>query len=281
MYPNREVFIQPPVVMVTAQALFIDSPRLRQPENLEALAAALQYRFPLAEQVTSMGMAEAGPGLAPQMVPQLGMVMRNAEATESLTVTSWSVTYETTAYRDFETFQAGLVEACHALVSLNIRPALQRIGLRYINEVRVPEPVTDVRHWAAWIDSAVLGALSVTPVEVPVRAAQGAVAFDLSNGGGLNVGYAAIPQGTVVTPQFLVRPPVPSGPAFVIDIDGYFEFGEGVTMQLNNEVAGDILSSVHGPVGSAFQHTITDNARSLFRGGPAQVADFSTGRHSL
>jgi uncharacterized protein (TIGR04255 family) len=167
------------------------------------------------------------------------------------------------------------------MVSLNIRPALRRIGLRYINEIRVPEPLTDVRDWAAWIDAAVLGAMSVAPVEVPVRAAQGAVAFDLSNGGGLNVGYAAIPQGTVVTPQFLVRPEFPPGPAFVIDIDGYFEFSEGVTMQLNNEVVGDILSSVHGPVGGAFQRTITDNARSLFRGGAARVADVSAGRHSL
>ena len=266
MYPNREVYDQPPVVLVTAQALFIDSPRLRQPENLAAFVTTLQDRYPHSDQVTSMGMEEAGPGLAPQMVPQLGVVLRNVEATESITLTSWSVTYETTAYREFETFQTGLVEACDTLISLNIRPALRRVGLRYINEVRVPYAVDDARDWAAWIDPAVLGTLSVASEDTPVRAVQGAGAFDLGNGSGLNVGYAALPQGTVVNPQFLARPPIPDGPAFVIDVDGYFEVGEDVTMQLNHGVVGEILSTVHTPAGAAFQRMITDNARAVFRG---------------
>ncbi|MCB0931591.1 MAG: TIGR04255 family protein [Mycobacterium sp.] len=281
MYPNREVYSQPPVVMVTAQATFIDSPRLRQPENLASLSAALQDRFPLSDQI-SMGMgAAAAPGQMPQMVPQFAQVLRNADATESLTVTSWSITYETTAYIEFDMFLTGLVASCHALVALNIRPALRRIGLRYINEIRVPEPMTDMRDWATWIDPVALGAMAITPDDVPVRTLQGAVSFDLGGGGGLNVGCAAIPQGGAVNPQFLVRPPVPPGPCFVVDLDGYFEVGEGVTMQLNNDVVGETLTTVHGPIGTAFQRVITDNARSLFRGGPARIAEVATGRHSL
>lgn len=265
MYPNREIYSRPPVAMVTAQAMFTDSPRLHQPENLEAFAAALQHRLPQAEQVASMAMQEAGPGLQPQMVPQVGLVLRNPDATESITLTSWSVTFETTTYRDFETFRSGLVEACETLVSLNIRPAMRRIGLRYINEIRVPEPVNNVRDWSTWVNSDLLGSLRMTDDETPVRAVQGAVAYDLGNGGGLNVGYAALLQGTVVTPQFLVRPPIPPGPCFVVDVDGYYEFAEAA-LPLNSEVVDDLQTTVHGPIGSAFQRAITDNARSVFRG---------------
>lgn len=266
MYPNRELYAHPPVAMVTAQAMFTDSPRLHQPENLEAFAVALRERFPQSEQVASMAMQEAAPGLQPQMVPQVGVVLRNEDATETITLTSWSVTFETTAYRDFEGFRTGLVQACETLVSLNIRPAMRRIGLRYINEIRVPEQVNDVRGWNDWVNPELLGSMRMTGDEVPVRAVQGAVAYDLGNGGGLNVGYAALLQGTVVTPQFLVRPPVPSGPCFVIDIDGYYEFSEAA-LPLNSEVVDDLQTTVHAPIGSMFQRAITDNARSVFRGG--------------
>lgn len=228
-----------------------------------------------------MGMPAAAPGLVPQMAPQLGLVMRNADATESLTVTSWSLTYETTAYIDFESFQAGMVDSCRALISLNIRPALRRIGLRYINEIRVPESVAGMRDWAAWIDPILLGGMSITADEAPLRTLQGAVAFDLGEGRGLNVGYAAIQQGSAVNPQFLTRPPIAPGPCFAIDLDGYLEIAEGVTTQMTKDLMGEVLGDVHESIGSAFQRVITDNARSLFRGGAARVPEAVTGRHSL
>lgn len=279
MYPNREAFSRPPVVLVTAQVLFTDSPRLRQQQNLDAIAIALESRLPFAEQVTGMGAENPGPGLPPRMAPRTGMVLRNADNTESLTLTSSSLTFETTAYRDFDHFKTGLLTGCRALVAAGVRPALRRIGLRYINEIRVPEPVNNVRDWAPWIYPGVLGLVSVSADTVPVRAIQGAVAFDLGNGGGLNAGYAALNDGTVVNPQFLVRAPFPAGPSFVFDLDGYCEFGLDVNVQLDEAVVADILSPVHGHIGAAFQRSITDKARSLFRG--TATYDLAAGRHSL
>ena len=269
MYPNREVFAQPPVVLVTAQVLFTDSPRLRQQQNLDAIAIALESRLPIVEQVSGMGMEEAGPGLPPRMVPQTGVVLRNPEHTESLTLTSWSLTFETTDYQGFGDFEAGALSAVRAFLDANVRPAVKRIGLRYINEIRVPEPVTDARGWRGWIDPALLGAASVATGDLPIRAVQGAAAFDLGNGGGLNVGYAALSQGTVMNSQLLVRQPFKDGPAFVLDLDGYCEYGEGVVAQLNEELVADLLSAVHSHIGAAFQRSISDQARTLFRGNAA------------
>ena len=67
--------------------------------------------------------------------------------------------YETTAYREFDDFRMGVTAVCEALIGANVRPALVRVGLRYIDEIRVPEPVTDARAWDKWIDSSVVSPL--------------------------------------------------------------------------------------------------------------------------
>ncbi len=268
MYPNREVFAHPPIVMATAQALFTDSPRLHQQETVNGIVAALSERFPISDQITGMRMQEAAPGTQPQMVPHQGLIMRNPDHTEAITLTSDSVTYETTAYRSYESFENGLMAAAQALVSMNVRPAVRRIGMRYINEVRVPEKVTDFRGWSEWIDPALTATTAIGSADVPVRAVQGAVAFDLGNNAGLTFGYAALQEGSVINAQFLARSPIPPGPSFVLDIDGYCEFKD-VTLQLDTASLGEYMTAIHSHVGGAFQHAITDRARSLFRGGEA------------
>jgi len=267
MYPNREVFPKPPVALVTAEARFTDAPRLRQQATLDAVAIALEGRFPFSEPITGTNGENIGPGVAPRVEQRQGVVLRNADSTESITLTASSLTYETTAYSEFESFRTGMSAACQCLVDAKVRPALKRVGLRYIDEIRVPEPVRDARGWRKWIDNSLLGALSITPDQVPVRGAQGAVAFDLGDGAGLNVGYAALQQGSVVNLRLLRRPPFAPGPFFALDFDGFCEFGDDRIVQLDAGVVTHILSTVHAPIGAAFQRAITDEARALFRGG--------------
>jgi uncharacterized protein (TIGR04255 family) len=73
-------------------------------------------------------------------------------------------------------------------------------------------------------------------------------------------------QGPIVVPQFLKRPPIQSGPFFVLDFDGFHDFTGGEAVALSSEVVSESLSSVHVPCGTAFQRSITDEARTLFRG---------------
>jgi uncharacterized protein (TIGR04255 family) len=274
MHPDREHFAVPPVALVTAELRFTDSPRLRQQDTLDAIAIACEHRFPIAEPITGMAVEPTGLGAAPQLVARQSVVLRNAESTEALTVTSNSLTYETTAYRDFDDLAGVVNDACRTLITAGVAPALTRVGLRYINEVRVREPVSEVRAWSDWIDPRVLGTLSVAPEGVPVRALQAAVSFDLGNGGGLQIGYAAVPQGSVVNHRFLKRPPFEQGPFFAMDFDGFCDFSADPAKFLDPDLVARVLRGVHGPIGEAFQRSLTDNSRSLFRAVPVP------GRHS-
>jgi len=264
MYPNREVFPQAPLALVVAEMRFSDAARLRQQQTKDDVAIALEERFPFAEplQQTDFSLTPTAP---PQIQQRIGVVLKNAASTEMLTITSESVTYETTAYTNFDDLLEAVTAACDALVAAKVRPALRRIGLRYIDEVRVPEAIIDVRQWGKWIDHRLIDHLEVGPDDAPATTMQSVSAYDLGGGKGLNFRCAALNQGTIVVPQFLKRPAVDSGPFFVLDFDGFHDFTGAPAVSLTCAAVRDSLSAVHIPCGNVFQRSITDEARALFR----------------
>lgn len=267
MYPNREVFPNAPLALVTAEIRFTDSPRLRQQETLDAVALGLEERFPLSTPNVLLNIENRGPGIPPQVEEQRRIVLTNTAKTESVTIAPSSFIYETTAYSEFDAFRANVAAVCNTLIGAKVRPALVRVGLRYIDEVRPPEPITDARAWGKWIDSSVIGPVSIGGDDVAVRTAQGLVVFDLGDGNGLNFNYAAVNQAPVVQPQFLKRQQFEPGPFFVLDLDGYRDFNGQDVVLLDADEVTNILTAVHDPAGAAFQRAITEDARNLFRGG--------------
>lgn len=268
MYPKREIFPSAPLALVAAEIRFTDAARLRQQATKDAVTIALEDRFPFAEplQQAEVNLAVVPSGVQPQVYERLGVVLKNASSTETLTIMSESLTYETTTYTSFESLLEAVGAACDALMAANVRPAIRRVGLRYIDEVRVPDPITDARQWSTWIDSRLISHLSIGPAEFPVTGTQTISTYDLGDGTGLNFRFAALDQGPIVVPQFLKRPAVASGPFFVLDCDGFRDFsGQDVT-PLSSDVVRDSLEAVHVPCGKVFQQSITDRARELFRG---------------
>jgi uncharacterized protein (TIGR04255 family) len=265
VYPDREVYGRPPLVLVAAEIRFSDAPRLRQQETLDAVSIAFDRRFPLSGPLGGVSLVSAGPGAAPQLTQRRGVVLRNTESTEALTATPTSLTYETTDYRGFAAARDVLADGCRTLTGLDVRPALTRIGLRYINEVRVPDPPADMRGWSRWIDPALLAPLTVGADRPVTRGIQGAATFDLERGL-LNAQHAAFTDGATSIPAHLRRSQFTPGPFFGLDFDGFTEFGADPAVLLDAAVVVDVLPALHAAAGSAFQRSITDEARGLFRG---------------
>lgn len=265
MYPNREVFPKAPLALVAAEIRFTDAARLRQQHTKDEIAIALEERFPFAEQLQPLEV-NLSFGAPPQIQQRTGVVLKNASSTETLTIMSESLTYETTAYTRFDDLLEAVTVACDVLVAAKVQPAMRRVGLRYIDEIRVPESITDVRQWAAWIDRRLIEHLEIGPDDVPATTLQSLSTYNLGGGNGLNIRYAALDQGPIVVPQFLKRPAIESGPFFVLDFDGFHEFSGDQAIPLSSAAIRDDLSAVHIPCGTAFQRSITDQARALFRG---------------
>lgn len=271
MYLKREVFSATPLVLVAAEIRFTDSPRLRKQETLDAVSIALEDRFPASRPIPQPDVQisfGATPAVRPSPTETL-LRLTDAANTEAISLTSTSLLYETARYSEFSDLIAAVQKASAVLIEAGVRPVVERVGLRYIDEVRVPDPISDARQWSQWIDHRLIDHLAIGPEDQPVTMTQGVMAFDLGEERGLNFRYAAFPHGSVVDRTLLAqRTEQALGPFFVLDFDGYQDIPQSTTL-LDPEVIGKSLNAVHDPAGDAFQRSITDKARELFRGNHA------------
>lgn len=265
-YAHREVFPSSPLALVAAEVRFNDSPRFRQQETIDAISIALEPMLPVQEPVQQHEI-QVRPDGPPQVRQTNGRTFKNLSSTAIATLAPDRLSLETTAYSHFPEFREQMLTCCRALVDAGVTPAIRRIGLRYIDEIRVPNTaISEVRDWAKWIDARLLGQLSLGPEGGTVVQAEGAVTYRLSGGLGLNFRFAALPQGVVVSPAALVRPLFDqSQPFFVLDLDGYREFPGPDATLLSVDAVVETLDVVHDPAGATFQASITDQAREIFR----------------
>jgi uncharacterized protein (TIGR04255 family) len=267
MYPMREVFPNSPLALVAAEIRFTDAPRLRQQATMDAIAVALEDILPVQaphEQTINFQMVA---GQAPQVQVATGRIMKNVASTAAMTLFPDRLTFETTDYVEFDAFRSAMLACTTALVEAHVTPAIRRVGLRYLDEIRTPSaPVTDAREWGEWIDSRLVDHLLIGPAQAPITRAEGLITYDLKEGRGLNFRFAALPNGAVVMSTKLVRKPFEQNlPLFVLDFDGYEEFTAPTATLLDAAVVAKALDAVHSPSGETFQNAITNKARELFR----------------
>lgn len=267
MYPKREVFPSSPLALVAAEIRFSDAPRLRQPETLDSIAVAVESLLPVHERVQGTVNIQVVNG-QPQIQVATGRLMKNADSTSAMSVFPDRLSFETISYTEYATFKENVVACVQALVSAGVTPAIQRVGLRYLDEIRVPDPkVADARLWSDWVDASLVDHLHLGPDGTPVARADGTISYNLGDSRGLNFRFAALPHGAVVVPVNLARRPFAENvPFFVLDFDGYQDFTEPKATLLSTAAVVMTLDAVHGPAGETFQKAITDQARTLFRG---------------
>ncbi|MFK4084007.1 TIGR04255 family protein [Kribbella sp. NPDC020789] len=262
MYERREVFPFAPLALVAAELRFAYSPRLGQRETLDALALALEDELPVVRPVQKTSITFPGGESEVENVYRLF----NSDSTLSLSITATAVTLESTKYSEFSSFISILMRAAEQIERLRAVHALERIGLRYIDEIRVPVPIDDARDWRGWVADPLVDLLDVAG-KMKATTSQGVVEYDLGDSRRLAFRFAAINGDPVVGTDPLLRDPLPGpGPYFVLDVDAYWQPGRS---ELSEFISGYIethLHGLHGPTGAAFQDAITDQARSLFRG---------------
>ena len=183
-----------------------------------------------------------------------------------MAVTRRSVSVEVTHYNGWDRFKPRVLRAIEATTEIAPIVGVERIGLRYINEIRVPDEVADASGWKGWIDEGIVSPLEPIP---GYTAESSQTVIDLRGEGGRMVArYAALVGSGVVSDEPLRRnTPATVGPFFVIDTDSYRETPGEEMLDCTSETLDSVLDELHEPLGELFQRTITDKSRNLFRGG--------------
>jgi uncharacterized protein (TIGR04255 family) len=185
------------------------------------------------------------------------------DKTTAVTVRSDVLVVETTQYGQWERLRAVAAAAFSARQEVGGIDGVERIGLRYVDEIRVPEPESG---WAPWVDRALLGASAVGE-EVGLTSVQWQAATAFAHGPesgvvlryGPREGFAVDPNGE------LKRSTFNPGPFFLIDIDSFWT-PAGAVPEFETEALLATSDDLHTPVRGLFERLITEKLREeVFR----------------
>lgn len=183
----------------------------------------------------------------------------------SVTYTSNSIVVETTNYPGWTEFKGIVAAAIDARQDIAPMDGLVRLGIRIIDEVRVPH--TDPPRWSDWLSPALLApAVEVGDKSLDLLQQQSVVQYaGLHAGETITVRYGAVegPPAVGSAPN-LVRPNLPgTGHFFLIDTDSAWELPVGdETPALVTQDVLALAQGLHDPMKVLFEEFITDRLRN-------------------
>lgn len=253
MVEETEVFPHAPLVLVTTEVRLSYEPMV--PKVFDDFAVALRDRFPHIE-TRQMLNPEAG-----SPIPQL--FVRSEENTKAITLSARSLTVETTAYEHFGGFRDTVRVALEALKRLVPDVRYTRIGLRYLDEVRVPGVRTTL-DWDGWIAPSLLAPATLSPGMTPVgltgqmllRTDPTSTMFRWGEVEGISVLVEPFPLRVARSTE--------ESRFFVLDIDSFQESSAGARLDVDELM--DVYGELHRPTGDLFLASVTEQAKELFRG---------------
>lgn len=278
MTDRHEVYPNAPLALVAVEVRFPEAAAERPlPMPLQrSLRDLLGENWVIeSHKVQQFGVA-LGPGAAGQQTFQEVVVPRFTvrDRTLAVALTGTSLTVETTAYRHYLEFRAVLSRVFRAAAELFRPDGLARVGMRYIDEIRVPGMDPDrPSAWSEWLDPSLLPPRLEAMVADRFEPAawDGAVRYatgpnrSLVLRYGARQGYAVEPRGSLSRPS-----PPPPGPFYVLDFDSFWEPPD--IPEFDPDALTDTCDELRRPVRRLFDLVVTDRLRDeVFRKEPGDA----------
>jgi uncharacterized protein (TIGR04255 family) len=226
---DHEVYPNAPLAFVTVEVRFPG-------ETSQGVAAVVQRAFRdvlgeewVIEQLTQQELTFGiNIGSSPSQTMRAVNIPRFTvrDRTSAVVLTSNSVTIETTRYPGWPEFHLVLERVLRATADLVEPDGVARVGMRFVDEIRLPDSGERVEDWADWLAPDVLAPAltAMARAGCPPSTWTGVAQYSIGDGKQLVLRYG--PQhGYVVNPVGpLRRPdPPPPGPLFLLDFDSFWE----------------------------------------------------------
>jgi uncharacterized protein (TIGR04255 family) len=190
------------------------------------------------------------------------------DRTTALALTSQAVVVETTDYNGFNDFLRLVALVMQAVEGAVEPDGIVRVGMRYIDEIRVPTVTELPGDWTGYIDGHLLAAVSpdfLAKTELQPKAWQGLVQYATGPDQVLQVrygpqeGYAVDPKGPTRRKN-AARP----GPFFLLDSDSWWHPSEEVPAFTAKEVT-DACLRLHPPLRHIFDVVSMERLVKVFK----------------
>lgn len=271
MSDDHEIYPNAPLALVVVEIRFSNGPSDRpistslQRTIRDALGAGWVIE---SSKMQRLDLSIGPNGATPQYmtpVPVTRFTVR--DRTKAIAITEGTLTIETTDYSHYPTFRETLELAVSATSTFLKPDGITRIGMRYIDEIRIPE-ITDsnIGDWSKWLHPS-LGApcaAEMASVKLEPLGWEGAAQYDTGIDQRLVLRYGSR-SGFVVSPIGPLKrphPPLP-GALFFLDFDSYWE-PEGIPEFAASEVL-ERCDLLRFPIRSLFDFLTTDSLLREFR----------------
>lgn len=250
------MYRHPPIAMVAVEVRHSGTDPVSA-EGFSAIRKRLRKSWPLQVPAHDVTIDLGSSGPAPIITEYQRFTSRNQRS--AIAIRPGSTTVETLDYKGWDDLRLTLKMALEVRAEVSEPSGYERVGLRYIDEVRVPEADGPV-DWSEWMRSTLLAADPPEGVDLPLTEWQGLTKFGPSSGHtmvlryGPRVGYAVEPNGP------LKRATTPTGPFFLLDFDSFWENTEVVPEFTPDELL-ERCDKLHAPVRAMFEGLITDRLR--------------------
>jgi uncharacterized protein (TIGR04255 family) len=257
---DYEIYANPPLEVVAFELRIPHSLRLADRAAQTVVWEQLRERLPLTQPPSGLQVAIG----SPPVQAQAPLRMLDRGRTCSVLVGAESVVVENTSYRSFEDFCAFLREVLAALPGSDIA-GFTRIGLRYVNEIRVAD-VTVPADWEGLIDDALLTTPTPATNAIVIARFGGEVEYSTADQHSIVMRYGTLVGRVVNLEGPLLTRTNTAGPAFLIDLDSYWEYPPDQELpRFSIDAIVETTTRLREPVHQLFEAAITDQLRETFR----------------
>lgn len=262
---KRPPFLNPPLALTVLEIRYPELPEGIGRRAQQQMRETLSARLPLVENITEEQVQLAIGAPMPASVQRRSFPrFVTRDRTTALVVKEGALVLETTTYEGWEeSFRPAIRDVVEALQSVSRPDGVLRLGLRYIDEIRVPG-IDDVPgDWRGYIDDHLLAAASgeFIPASLQPAVWQGTVQYNTTTDSTLTVRYGP-QQGHAVNPKGATRrknPPAP-GLFFLLDSDSFWQADDEVP-EFDVEMIMERCDLLHAPTREFFQIAVTDKLR--------------------
>lgn len=257
-----EVYSNAPVVLVSMEIRHPPAGPLTVSES-RALKQLLADRLPIERQGQHVHWEITTPPAPPSSTIERFARYVNRESTVAAAIREGSTIVETSAYPGWQAFLDLLLLVVEARMHISPIAGVERVGLRYIDEIRAPEPTAGLSDWSEWVDASLLGPETNTAIDLELTELQGAAVYRGARPGQSLVLRYGPRDGYAVDPNSDLRRvhAVNPGPFFLVDIDSFW-VPDGAIPEYEKDVLHSIYNDLHRPVRALFEDMITDRLRN-------------------
>lgn len=251
-----------PLALVVAQVSFPTILSISTDDNLLAqFQGKIRDSYPNLLIGHGFGISIGLGGIEQQPSPTRNFQFADSGRRWTVALSANAISLETRNYQDIDEFLDRLLRVVTAAKDTYKISAWERVGHRYVNEIRYPDADTPAA-WRSLINPHLLGPLSDDNIVSSVRTAYQELTLEVPDGT-LTVRHGYLPQGTTVVPAPGTNPSSETlGPFYLMDFDAFDDKGG----EMNNETLDGLLRSYNKSIYSLFRWGLTGRLFEYLKG---------------